>query len=132
MASISQRSQQLNSSSCADGGLAWGTPAGMARYQEAHCGKADMVGCLSIFLCCAPAAAAAAAGAAAVCRWMITDVHDAIVSMSAHGKELPVGLTREMKDEVDRLVSTWLSQGAVARSDGPPLMLALLDDPGSS
>jgi hypothetical protein len=35
---------------------------------------------------------------------MVTDVHDAITSLSAHGKELPVGLTQQMKDEVEALV----------------------------
>lgn len=39
-----------------------------------------------------------------LCRWMITDIHDAITSLAAHGKELPVGLTQEMRDEIDRLV----------------------------
>lgn len=43
---------------------------------------------------------------------MITDVHDAITSLSAHGKELPVGLTQEMKDEIDRLVSCLACRGA--------------------
>lgn len=36
---------------------------------------------------------------------MITDIHDAITSLAAHGKELPVGLTAEMREEIDRLVS---------------------------
>lgn len=35
---------------------------------------------------------------------MITDIHDAITSLSAHGKELPVGLTQQMRDEIDSLV----------------------------
>jgi hypothetical protein len=34
---------------------------------------------------------------------MMCDVHDAITSLAAHGKELPAGLTREMRDEIDRL-----------------------------
>lgn len=46
----------------------------------------------------------APAAAAAACRWMITDIHDAITSLSAHGKELPVGLSQDMKDEIDKLV----------------------------
>lgn len=36
---------------------------------------------------------------------MITDIHDAITSLAAHGKELPVGLTQDMIEQVDRLVS---------------------------
>jgi hypothetical protein len=35
---------------------------------------------------------------------MLSDIHDAITSLAAHGKELPAGLTQEMKDEVDKLV----------------------------
>jgi hypothetical protein len=35
---------------------------------------------------------------------MITDIHDAITSLSAHGKELPVGLTQQMRDDIDSLV----------------------------
>lgn len=34
----------------------------------------------------------------------MSDIHDAITSLAAHGKELPVGLTQEMRDEVDKLV----------------------------
>jgi hypothetical protein len=36
---------------------------------------------------------------------MMSDVHDALTSLAAHGKELPPGLTEEMKDAVNRLVS---------------------------
>jgi hypothetical protein len=41
---------------------------------------------------------------------MMTDIHDAITSLTAHGKELPVGLTPELTSEIDRLVSLdgWL------------------------
>jgi hypothetical protein len=35
---------------------------------------------------------------------MMSDVHDAFTSLAAHGKELPHGLTEEMKEAVDRLV----------------------------
>lgn len=40
-------------------------------------------------------------------RWVMTDIHDAITSLAAHGKELPSGLTQQIKDEVDRLVRVW-------------------------
>jgi hypothetical protein len=36
---------------------------------------------------------------------MMSDVHDAFTSLAAHGKELPAGLTEQMKEAVDRLVS---------------------------
>jgi hypothetical protein len=39
---------------------------------------------------------------------MMSDVHDAFTSLAAHGKELPHGLTEEMKEAVDRLVSSLL------------------------
>lgn len=35
---------------------------------------------------------------------MITDIHDAWTSLEAHGKEMPVGLTQDIKDKVNRLV----------------------------
>lgn len=34
----------------------------------------------------------------------MTDIHDAWTSLEAHGKELPAGLTADIKDKVNRLV----------------------------
>jgi hypothetical protein len=42
-------------------------------------------------------------------RWMITDVHDAWTSLEAHGKELPLGLTHDIKDKVNRLATEEIS-----------------------
>jgi len=62
------------------------------------------------------------------CRWMITDIHDAITSLAAHGKELPIGLTQEMRDEIDRLVRHHLPLAPAGTTCWP---VSILDMPVS-
>lgn len=57
---------------------------------------------------------------------MVTDVHDAITSLAAHGKELPVGLTQEMKDEVEALVGGWGGWGGLGGAPGRPWLTGLV------
>lgn len=38
-------------------------------------------------------------------KWQFTDLHDVFISLKAHGKALPKGVTHEMEEQVDKLVS---------------------------
>jgi hypothetical protein len=38
-------------------------------------------------------------------RWHFTDLHDALTSLRAHGKPIPEGLTHDMLQQINRLVS---------------------------
>lgn len=45
----------------------------------------------------------------------MTDIHDAFTSLSAHGLELPVELTQDVREAVDRLVGCWWWWGVLCQ-----------------
>jgi hypothetical protein len=51
----------------------------------------------------------------------MTNIYDALTSLEAHGKELPAGLTAEMKQKINRLVGprAWCCQQIL-----PPVLSA--------